>query len=110
LELAEKGDVILDSWTMPWLLKEGFKIWLEVTPKERAKRIARRDRLSPEEALKSLEGRDARTSKIYERLYGFKLGEDFSPFNFVLDTNNLEAYDVFRVICMVLDHLYFETR
>lgn len=107
LEWAEKGDVVLDSWTMPWLLKEGFKIWLAVSPEERAKRIARRDRLSPEEALKLLKERDARTGEIYKSLYGFKLGEDFSPFSLVLDTNDLEARDVFRVICMVLDRLYF---
>jgi len=110
LEWAEKGDVVLDSWTMPWLLKEGFKIWLEVSPEERAKRIARRDRLSPEEALRSLKERDVKTSKIYESLYGFKLGEDFSPFSLVLDTNDLEAHEVFRVIRMVLDRLYFEVR
>jgi cytidylate kinase len=110
LEWAEKGDVVLDSWTMPWLLKGGFKIWLEVSPEERAKRIARRDRLSPEEALESLKKRDAETGEIYARLYGFKLGEDFSPFNLVLDTNDLEAREVFRVICMVLDRLYFRAR
>src|SRR3972149_11241054 len=28
LEYAEQGNVLLDSWTMPWLLKTGFKIWL----------------------------------------------------------------------------------
>jgi len=28
LEYAEGGRVLLDSWTMPWLLKTGFKIWL----------------------------------------------------------------------------------
>lgn len=110
LEWAGKGDVVLDSWTMPWLLKGGFKVWLEVSPEERAKRIARRDRLSPEEALESLRERDAKTGKIYESLYGFKLGEDFAPFNLVLDTNDLESHEVFRVICMVLDRLYFEAR
>ena len=28
LEYAKQGNVLLDSWTMPWLLKGGFKIWL----------------------------------------------------------------------------------
>lgn len=110
LEWAEKGDVVLDSWTMPWLLNGGFKIWLEVSPEERAKRIARRDHLSPEEALESLKKRDEETAKIYARLYGFKLGEDFSPFNLVLDTNDLAAREVFQVICLVLDRLYFKAR
>jgi len=27
LDYAQHGHVLLDSWTMPWLLKNGFKIW-----------------------------------------------------------------------------------
>ena len=31
LELAEKGNIVLDSWTVPWLLKDkGFKISDEI--------------------------------------------------------------------------------
>ncbi|MDH5690847.1 MAG: AAA family ATPase, partial [Candidatus Bathyarchaeota archaeon] len=54
LELAEQGNVVLDSWTMPWLLKEGFKIWLEASPQVRAKRVVNRDDISIEEAIKAL--------------------------------------------------------
>ena len=36
LEYAQQGDVLLDSWTMPWLLKTGFKIWLEASFEKRA--------------------------------------------------------------------------
>ena len=28
IEYAGKGNVLLDSWTMPWLIEDGFKIWL----------------------------------------------------------------------------------
>ncbi|UCE96217.1 MAG: AAA family ATPase, partial [Candidatus Bathyarchaeota archaeon] len=27
LKQAKNGDVVFDSWTMPWLLETGFKIW-----------------------------------------------------------------------------------
>lgn len=43
LELAARGNVVFDSWTMPWLSKIGFKIWLEVSAEERARRLTRRD-------------------------------------------------------------------
>jgi cytidylate kinase len=105
MQYAEKGNVLLDSWTMPWLLKTGFKIWLAASVEKRAERIARRDRFTVKEALEVLKEKEARTKNIYKTLYGFELGEDFEPFNLVLDTDNLNADEVFQVLCAVLDNL-----
>ena len=107
LELAEQGNVILDSWTMPWLLKEGFKIWLEASPQVRAKRVVNRDNISIEEAVKALKEKDERTRQIYNGLYGFDLGHDLSPFNLVLATDELDPDEVFHAVCLVTDHLVF---
>ena len=105
LQMGRKGNVVLDSWTMPWLLKNGFKIWLEASPERRAQRIASRDKMSLEEALNALTSKERQTKDIYKKLYGFGLGEDFGPFNFILDTDNLEVEEVFRVLCMVIDNV-----
>jgi cytidylate kinase len=105
LKLAHKGNVILDSWTMPWLLKRGFKIWLEASPEKRAKRIAERDRMTFEEALRALRQKEKKTRDIYKKLYGFALGEDFTPFNLILDTDSLNAEEVFQVMRNVMDNL-----
>ncbi|MCS7115428.1 MAG: cytidylate kinase family protein [Candidatus Bathyarchaeota archaeon] len=105
LEMAEKGNVVLDSWTMPWLLKRGFKIWLEASPRKRAERVARRDGISVQKALKILKIKEEKTKAIYKKLYGFSLGEDLSPFHLILDTDNLTAEEVFQVLSMVLDKL-----
>ena len=105
LEIARQGNVLLDSWTMPWLLKNGFKIWLEAAPEKRAKRIARRDGIRVEEALTALTSKEERTKAIYKNLYGFVLGEDFAPFHFILDTNNLKAEEVFQVLCKIMDNV-----
>jgi len=105
LELAQQGNVVLDSWTMPWLLKKGFKIWLEASPEKRAERIAKRDKIRVEEALKALRNKEERTRAIYKKLYGFSLGEDFTPFHLILDTDNLEAEEVFQVLCTVIDNV-----
>ncbi len=111
MKLAKQGNVVLDSWTMPWLLKEdAFKVWLEVSPNERAKRLARRDRISVKEALSALDEKDGKTKRIYKRLYGFDLGEDFSPFDLILDTNLLESGEVFQALCMVIDRLVLGKR
>jgi cytidylate kinase len=103
LEIARAGNVVLDSWTMPWLLNKGFKIWLEASVEKRAERIARRDKMPVAEALQALKDKENQTRIIYRRLYGFKLGEDFEPFHLVLDTDNLSADEVFEVLCLVVD-------
>jgi len=105
LELTQQGNVILDSWTMPWLLKKGFKIWLEASPERRAKRIAKRDGISVKEALRAIGNKEKRTKVIYKRLYGFSLGEDFAPFHLILDTDNLKAEGVFQALCMVINNI-----
>jgi cytidylate kinase len=106
LEFAQKGDVILDSWTMPWLLDGGFKIWLEASPERRAGRVAKRDDMSVDDALRALKKKESHTKNIYKRLYGFALGEDYKPFHLILDTDNLKASEVFSVLCMVLDSCF----
>lgn len=107
LELAEQGNVVLDSWTMPWLLKEGFNVWLEASFHVRAKRVMNRDSISIEEAVKALTEKDEQTRQLYKNLYGFDLGNDLSPFNLVLATDELEPGEVFHAVCLVTDRLVF---
>ena len=107
LEYAQQGNVLLDSWTMPWLLKEGFKIWLLASLEKRAARVAVRDKISVAQAFKVLEEKEARTKVIYKKLYGFVLDEDFAPFDLVLDTDNLNAEEVFETLCKVIDNVVF---
>jgi len=108
-ELASQGNVVLDSWTMPWLLEEGFKILLDASPQKRAERIAKRDRISVKEALKALKSKEEKTRAIYKKLYGFSLGEDFAPFYLILDTNNLNREEVFQVLCAVIDSIVLKS-
>jgi cytidylate kinase len=105
LKYAEQGNVLLDSWTMPWLLHDGFKIWLMASLEKRAARVAQRDKITVNEAFKVLEEKEARTKAIYKKLYGFVLGEDFAPFDLVLDTDNLDAEEVFEVLCRVIGNM-----
>ena len=105
LEYAKQGNVLLDSWTMPWLLKEGFKIWLLASLEKRAARVAERDKITVVEAFEVLKQKEERTKAIYKKLYGFSLDEDFAPFDLVLDTDNLSADEVFEVLCRVIGNM-----
>jgi len=104
-EMAEEGNVVFDSWTMPWLLPKGFKVWLEASTEKRAERIAKRDQTDFDEALRALKQKEAQTRAIYAKMYRFSLGEDYSPFNFILDTETLSAEEVFQVLCMVIERI-----
>jgi len=105
LELADRGNVLLDSWTMPWLVKSGFKIWLFASMKKRAERVAKRDKFSVEEAMRMLKEKESKTIAIYKQLYGFSLGEDYKPFDLVFDTDNLDSEEVFQVLCNVIENV-----
>jgi cytidylate kinase len=109
-EFAQQGNVVLDSWTMPWLLKKGFKVWLEASPEKRARRIAGRDCISVEEATKVLKSKEDQTKAIYKKLYGFSLGEDYTPFDLILDTDSLRSEEVFEVLCMAINNLVFHNK
>jgi cytidylate kinase len=105
LHWAKQGNVVLDSWTMPWLLEDGFKIWLDASPIVRAQRIAQRDGTSLETARAAQKVKDEHTKSIYKKLYGFALGEDFSPFDLILDVNDLTPNEVLETLRLVTDNL-----
>ncbi|MBU0636319.1 AAA family ATPase [Candidatus Micrarchaeota archaeon] len=97
-KLVEEGNVVFDSWTLPWLTKKGVKIWLKVSSEERIKRLADRDTLSIEKAQKRVLEKEEKTIAIFEKAFGFRFGADLSPFHLILDTNSLNAKEVFKIV------------
>lgn len=108
LGMAKKGNIILDSWTMPWLSETGFKIWLEVSPEERANRLTYRDHITLNQAKRIIKEKDGKTRQIYEQLYGFRLGEDYSPFDLILDSELLSADEVYDVLSFTIERLVLQ--
>jgi len=98
LAIAGKGNVVLDSWTMPWLCKEGIKVWLNAKAETRAKRVSERDNLKYKDVLKKIKERDKKTAGIYKKIYGFEMGKDYSPFDVVVITDKLTQDDVRKIV------------
>ncbi len=98
IRLVETRDnLVLDSWTLPYLVKGNkniLKIWLSATAKERAKRMALRDSISYSKAYKILREKDEFSKALFHNLYGFTLGKDKKIFDLVLDTNKLSIKEV----------------
>jgi len=108
LKQARNGNVVLDSWTMPWLFKGGYKIWVDASREIRVERLGERDALTLGKAAKVLDEKEQATKTIYAKLYGFHLGEDFSPFDLIVDTDRLNKDEVFQTVCYVLDRVLFK--
>lgn len=95
-KLIEKGNVVLDSWTMPWLSKKGYKIWLTASDSVRFERLAKRNGKSIGEIAESAKAKEKNTAEIYKKIYGFDWGKDLSVFDLVIDTDNLTEREVFE--------------
>jgi cytidylate kinase len=94
LARAKKGGVVMTSYTLPWLAKDGVKVWLSGTEQSRAERMAKRDSSSPEECAKVIEARDRENYALYKKLYGIRFGKDLSPFTIVVGTDGVPAAEV----------------
>lgn len=105
LAIAEKGNVVLDSWTMPWLCDKGIKVWLNAKAETRAKRVSERDNLKYQDVLKKIKERDKKTAAIYKKIYGFEMGKDYSPFDIVIITDKLQQEDVKKIAIQKIKEL-----
>lgn len=107
MELAREGGYVLDSWTMAYLLdcSSCVKVFLKADLEVRAERVSMRDGISVDEAKNMIILKEKRTYEIYKKIYGFKLGEDLTPFHLVLDTTELTPEEVFQIVSMYIDTL-----
>ncbi len=84
-----KDDVIITSYTLPWLVKDGVKIWLAGSQEASAKRMTIRDHISVDSALEIVKKRYKENKMLYKKLYGFNFGDDLSVFDKVINTDGL---------------------
>lgn len=95
--VKKKDNLVLDSWTLPYLVKDNqnvIKIWLDGAEKERAKRLSLRDKITFSQAYKLLKGKDKFSKEHFQKLYGFTLGKDKKVFDLVINTTKLTIKDV----------------
>ena len=100
------GNVVITSYTLPWLIEGGVKIWLEGSKENSAQRMTTRDNLSKDSALEIVQKRYQENKKIYKALYGFEFGEDLSLFDKVIETDGLNASEVLDIAKIVVRKLF----
>ena len=98
INIAKSEEAVIDSWVLPWLIEDGFKVWLKADVDVRARRMSKRGGMSLEEATRIIQERDRENYKLYLDLYGIKIGDDLSPFQLVLDSSYLSEASVFKIV------------
>ena len=92
--LFQNGDVVITSYTLPWMVDGGIKIWLAGAVENSTKRMQNRDNLSELDALNIVKKRFNENKIIYKSLYNFEFGEDLSVFDKIIETDGLNAQQV----------------
>ena len=96
-ELFSKGGIVVTSYTLPWLVEGGVKIWLDGSKENSALRMTARDNSSKNEALEIVQKRYNENKIIYKELYGFEFGEDLSVFDKIIETDDLNVEQVLEI-------------
>ena len=96
-ELFSKGGIVVTSYTLPWIVEGGIKIWLDGSKKNSALRMTARDNSSIIDALEIVQKRYNENKIIYKELYGFEFGEDLSVFDKIIETDDLNVEQVLEV-------------
>jgi cytidylate kinase len=97
IALFDKGGMVITSYTLPWLIKDGIRIWLEGSHESSTKRMQSRDNMGSEDAYKITKERFDKNKALYKKLYNFDFGDDKSVFDLIINTDNLTAQQVIDV-------------
>ena len=96
-ELFSQGGIVVTSYTLPWLVDGGVKIWLDGSKENSALRMTARDNSSKDEALEIVQKRYNENKIIYKELYGFEFGDDLSVFDKIIETDDLNVEQVLEI-------------
>jgi CMP/dCMP kinase len=105
IELIKSENVVITSYTLPWLVDGVIKFWLKGSQENRANRMANRDNISLTEAKDVLRIRDEENKNIYKNLYCFNFGEDLTVFDFCLNTDLLSLPSLIEVSKSIINWL-----
>ena len=96
-ELFHQGNVVITSYTLPWLVNDGIKLWLSGSFVNSARRMQTRDNVTELDALEVVKKRFDENKEIYKSLYNFEFGQDLSVFDKIINTDDLNAEQVLEI-------------
>lgn len=102
-ELAEKEEnVVVEGRLSGWFVNADLKVWLYCEREERYRRIAKRERISFEEAKKRTEEREKLEKERYKKFYGINI-EDTSIYHLAINSGKFEPEEIAEIILKALE-------
>lgn len=102
LKEVEKGNCITDSVLAGYLIKKAdLKIFLKVSLKDAAHRIALRERITDKTALSNIKNRIKIRQNRWKKLYKIDF-KNLDPFDFVFDTTKFDKREVLKIMDKVI--------
>ena len=89
IELVKEGNVVITSYTLPWISDATINFWLQGSVDNISKRMSTRDKIDINTAKKIVQRRDVENKLIYQKLYQFEFGEKLDVFDFAMNTDIL---------------------
>jgi cytidylate kinase len=106
IQLFEKGGTVITSYTLPWLIDNGIKLWLDGSLNNSAKRMQIRDNMDESSALEVVNKRFNENKLIYKNLYNFEFGDDLSVFDKIIQTDEKNAEQVLEIAKSIVRELF----
>jgi cytidylate kinase len=108
IEIAQKGNIIIDSQLSGYILKDiaDFKILLTCSLETRINRMSDRDKSSYEEKVKETINREKSELGRFKRLYNIDLNnkEELNTlYDIIIDTENLTAEEISEQILSFIE-------
>jgi len=95
---AKKGNCVVMTWLGPWVVKNAnLRVWLNVSEKERAKRVAKRDGMTIKKALAHIRKRDENNRRRYRSYYGIDI-MDHSIFDLEINSDVFNPQQIAGIV------------
>lgn len=103
IELLKGGDVVITSYTLPWIADATINFWLQGSVENRSKRMSIRDNIDIKTARKIVQRRDFENKQIYKKLYQFEFGEKLDVFDFSMNTDILTLESLITISKLIVE-------
>lgn len=105
IELVKGGNVVITSYTLPWIADARINFWLQGSVDNRAKRMSMRDKIDIASAKRIVERRDTENKIIYRKLYQFEFGERLDVFDFAMNTDILSLESLINISKNIVENI-----
>jgi len=105
IELVKEGNVVITSYTLPWISDATINFWLQGSVDNRSKRMSMRDKIDINIAKKIVQRRDVENKLIYQKLYQFEFGEKLDVFDFAMNTDILSLESLIIISKNIVEYV-----